>query len=110
MRTLAIGFIGAALTLALAAPSWAQGPTMNAPSLTVAGKDTCATHHHTYKTHRTHGGSGSSSDNSANMLNALELSRLQGGAQAAPAPMLRAPMPPGGNNPTSGTAGPLYQR
>jgi hypothetical protein len=89
MRTLAIGFIGA-LTLAFAAPSWALGPTMNEPSLTVAGKDTCATRHRTYKTHRTHGGSGSSSDNSANMLNAQELSRLQGGAPAAP-----APMPPG---------------
>ena len=90
MKTLAIGLIGATLTLALATPSWAQGPMMNAASLTVAGEDTCATRHRTYKTHRTHGSSGSSSDNSANMLNAQELSRLQGGG--APAP---APMPPG---------------
>jgi hypothetical protein len=71
-------------------PSWAQGPMMRAPSLTMAGKDTCATRHRTYKTHGTHGGSGSSSDHSANMLNAQELSRLQGGAPA-PAPMV----PPG---------------
>ena len=88
MKTLAIGLIGATLTLALAAPSWAQEPMMKAPSLTVAGKDACATRHRTSKTHRTHGSSGSSSDNSANMLNAQELSRLQGGAPvAAPAPM-----------------------
>jgi hypothetical protein len=104
MRTLAIGFIGATLTLGLAVPSWAQGPIMKGPSLTLAGKDTCATRHRTYKTHHTRGGSGSSSsDHSANMLNAQELSRLQG---SAPAP---APMPPGGNNPTSGTAGPFYR-
>jgi len=89
MKTLSIGFIGAALTLALAAPSWAQGPIMKVPSLTMAGKDSCATRHRTTKSHRTHGG-GSSSDNSANMLNAQELSRLQGGGSPAP-----APMPPG---------------
>ena len=89
MKTLAIGFIGATLSLALATPSWAQGPIMKAPSLTMAGKDTCATRHRTTKTHRTRGGA-SSSDNSANMLNAQELSRLQGGG--APAP---GPMPPG---------------
>jgi len=91
MKTSAVGFIGAALTLALATPSWAQGPIMKAPSLTMAGKDTCATRHRTTKTHRTRGGSASSSDNSANQLNAQELSRLQGGSAPAPAP---APMPP----------------
>jgi len=108
MRTLAIGFIGAALSLALAAPSWAQGPIIKSPSLTMAGKDTCATRHRTTaKTHRTRGG-GASGDHSANMLNAQELQRLQGGG-AAPAPM-PPPMTPGGNNPTSGTAGPLYRR
>ena len=93
MRTLAIGLIGATLTLALAAPAWARGPTTKAPSLTVAGKDSCASHRHTYKTHRNRGGGGgTSADNSANMLNAQELSRLQGGAMA-PAPMVS----PGGN-------------
>ena len=91
MKILAIGFIGAALTLALAAPSWAHTPVMKAPSLTIAGKDTCATRHRHYMTHHhTRGGSGSASDSSANTLNAQELSRLQGGG--APAP---APMPPG---------------
>jgi hypothetical protein len=30
MKTLAIGFIGATLTLALAVPSWAQRPMMKA--------------------------------------------------------------------------------
>jgi hypothetical protein len=110
MKTLALGFVGAALTLALTAPGWAQGPMMKAPSLTMPGKDTCATRHRTYKTHRTHGG-GASGDNSANMLNAQELSRLQGGGAPAPTPApMPGPMPPGGNNPTSGTAGPLYQR
>jgi len=38
------------------------------------------------------------------MLNAQELARLQG---SAPAP---APITPGGNNPTSGTAGPFYPK
>jgi hypothetical protein len=90
MKTLAVGFVGATLSLALAAPSWAQAPMMKAPSLITAGKDTCATRHRSYKTHHTRGGSRSSSDNSANMLNAQELQRLQGGG--APAP---APMPPG---------------
>jgi hypothetical protein len=85
MKTLAIAFIGAALTLALATPSWSQGPVMKVPSLTMAGKYTCAIRYRTNKTHRTHGG-GASSDNSANQLNAQELSRLQGGAPA-PAPM-----------------------
>ena len=107
MKPLAIGFIGAALSLALAAPSWAQGPMMKPPSLSLAGKDTCAGMRHTAKARRTRGGSASASDNSANQLNAQELSRLQGGGASAPAP---APMPPGGNNPTSGTAGPLYNR
>ena len=87
MRTLAIGFIGATLTLALAAPSWAHKPMMAAPSLARVGKDSCVIHHHTYKTHRTHGGYGASSDHSDNMLNAQELSRLQGGAPAS-APMV----------------------
>jgi len=89
MKTLAIGFIGAALTLALAAPSWAHVPLIKVPSLTFAGKDTCHHHRH-HMTHHTRGGPGSSGDNSANTLNAQELSRVQGGG----APAL-APMPPG---------------
>ena len=90
MKALAIGFIGAALSVALTVPSWAQGPMMKAASVSVAGKDICATRHRTTKTHRTRGGSASASDNSANELNAQELSRLQGGGTSAP-----APMPPG---------------
>jgi hypothetical protein len=60
---------------------------MKGPSLTMAGKDTCATRHRTYKTHHTRGGSGSSSDNSASQLNAQELQRLQGGGAPAPTTM-----------------------
>ena len=110
MKTFALGFIGAALSVALTMPSWAQGPTIKAASLSVAGKDTCAGHRHVSKARRAaRGGSASASDNSANELNAQELSRLQGGGASAPVPA-PAPMPPGGNNPTSGTAGPLYNR
>ena len=111
MRILAIGFTGAALTLSLVAPTWAQGSgtktplAATAPSSPTAGGNACATRHKGRK------GSGASSDNQANTLNAQELARLQGGAPA-PAPMAPAPAPmaPGGNNPTSGTGGPFYQR
>jgi hypothetical protein len=90
VKNLAIGFIGVALTLALAAPSWAQGRVTNAPTATtvsltaMAGKDACASRH---KTHSTRRSSGASSDNQANQLNAQELARLQAGGAPAPAPM-----------------------
>jgi hypothetical protein len=46
----------------------------------------------------------SQGDQMTEQLNSQELQRIQGGGGAAPAP---APMSPGGNNPTSGTAGPF---
>jgi hypothetical protein len=89
MRNLTIGFIGVALPLALAAPTWAQAPATNAPSPTVAPlttmaeKNTCTTRHKHYG----RAGGGTSGDHSANALNAQELSRLQGGAPPPPPPM-----------------------
>jgi hypothetical protein len=102
MRTLVIGFIGVTLALALAPPTWAQAPATNAPpsaaapSPPMAGKTTSGPARHSYRAH-SHRGS------EADMLNAQELARLQG--STAPAPIA-----PGGNNPTSGTAGPFYPR
>ena len=48
-----------------------------------------------------------SGDEMSEQLNAQELQRILSGAPPAAAPM--APMAPGGNNPTSGTAGPFYR-
>ena len=106
MRTLVIGFIGVTLALALAPPTWAQAPATTAqpsaaaPSPPMAGKTTSGLIRHSYKVHSHRGYS------EADMLNAQELARLQGTAPArAPAPIA-----PGGNNPTSGTAGPFYPK
>ena len=104
MKTLVIGFIGVTLTLALAPPTWAQAPATNAPpsaaapSPPVAGKTSSGPTRHSYRAHSHRGYS------EADTLNAQELARLQG---RAPAP---APITPGGNNPTSGTAGPFYPK
>ena len=57
-------------------------------------------HHHAMHHHRMAKMSGD--DMTTEQLNAQELARLTGGG--APAPM---PMAPGGNNPTSGSAGPF---
>jgi hypothetical protein len=107
MRTLVIGFIGVSLALALVPPTWAQAPATNAPPSagapsppTAAGKTTSGPTGHSYKAH-SHRGYGAGE---ADLLNAQELARLQG---TAPAP---APSTPGGNNPTSGTAGPFYPK
>jgi hypothetical protein len=56
--------------------------------------------HVTHVSHRRGGGG----DQATEQLNAQELARITGGGVAAPAP---APMAPGGNNPTSGSAGPF---
>ena len=107
MRSLVIGFIGVTLALTLAPPTWAQAPATNAPpsaatpSPPMAGKTTSGPTGHSYKAHSHRGYS------EADMLNAQELARLQGRAAPAPAP---APITPGGNNPTSGTAGPFYPK
>ena len=64
--------------------------------------------HHPMHRHwamRHHHGMMSSGDSMTEQLNAQELQRIQGGGMAPPPP---APMGgPGGNNPTSGTAGPF---
>lgn len=107
MRTPVFGFIGVTLALALAPPTWAQAPATNAPpsaaapSPPMAGKTNSGQTRPSYRAH--HKSYGASE---ADMLNAQELARLQGRAPA-PAP---APITPGGNNPTSGTAGPFYPK
>jgi hypothetical protein len=116
--------VAMAAALAIAAPVWAQNapstpggnnptsgssgpfaPKPAAPPPPAAGmpmaKPMAAKkpmHHHMAMHHRM-----SSGDQMTEQLNAQELQRIQGGGMA-PAP---APMTPGGNNPTSGTAGPF---
>ena len=130
MRATAIGFIGATLALALAVPASAQAPAASAPSQAVApsppmagkktggptrqtglpgpsktprhsyamhGKKTGGPTRHTYATHNASGMS------AAERLNAQELQTLRMNSPAATSTM------PGGNNPTSGTASPLYR-
>ena len=130
MRTVAVCLIGAA-ALALAAPTWAQAPATNAPSSTMApsppmpgkktggptrhygypgpsrtpaashamaGKKTGGPTRHTYATHNASGMS------AAERLNAQELQTLR---MNSPAALSTAP---GGNNPTSGAAGPFVPR
>jgi hypothetical protein len=58
--------------------------------------------HATHVSHRR--GHMSEGDQMTEQLNAQELARITGGGAPAPAPM---PMTPGGNNPTSGSAGPF---
>jgi uncharacterized protein involved in copper resistance len=57
-------------------------------------------HHASHVSHRRM----SEGDQMTEQLNAQELARITGGGAPAPAPM---PMSPGGNNPTSGSAGPF---
>jgi hypothetical protein len=54
--------------------------------------------------HHRRGMGGGQGMSQAEQLNAQELQRIQSGAPPAMAPM---PMTPGGNNPTSGSAGPF---
>jgi hypothetical protein len=75
------------------------GPSaMPAASPAMAGKKTGG---HTRRTHATHNASGMSE---AQRLNAAELQQLRMSAPAAISPT------PGGNNPTSGSAGPFAPR
>jgi hypothetical protein len=121
--------VAMAAALAIAAPVWAQNAPSSAPmtpppaaapaSPAPAAKAPAATKpaaakpaaakpmaekptakkpmHHMAMHHKPKG------DQMTEDLNKQELQRLQGGVSAPPA----APMTPGGNNPTSGTAGPF---
>ena len=120
--------VAMAAALAIAAPAWAQAPGGNNPTSGSAGpfapkpaapaaapaKPAMAMpamakpmakksmHHHMMHNHMMH--RMSSGDQMTEQLNAQELQRITGGGAA---PMPAAPMAPGGNNPTSGTAGPF---
>jgi hypothetical protein len=120
--------VAMAAALAIAAPAWAQTPAPmtpggNNPTSGAAGpfapkppaaapmapaaanpmgarggKSVKRMMHHTVH-HRMNAG-----DQTTEQLNAQELARITGGGGA---PMPAAPMTPGGNNPTSGAAGPF---
>jgi hypothetical protein len=114
--------VAMAAALAIAAPTWAQTPTApmtpggNNPTTGAAGpfapkppappaatpaaaKPMAAKKMHHHYTHKMSAG-----DQTTEQLNAQELQRITGGgAPMAPA----APMTPGGNNPTTGAAGPF---
>jgi len=123
--------VAMAAALAIAAPVWAQNAPMTpggnnptsgsagpfapkaapapAPAAPAAAQPMAAkpmhrhsTHHVTHVSHRR--GHMSAGDQTTEQLNAQELARITGGGVPAPAPM---PMAPGGNNPTSGSAGPF---
>jgi hypothetical protein len=110
--------VAMAAALAIAAPVWAQNaptpggnnptsgsawplaPKPAAPAPAAAPAKPMAAkmpmHHRHWRHHPMNAG-----DSMTEQLNQQELQRIMGGA---PAPM---PMTPGGNNPTSGTAGPF---
>jgi uncharacterized protein involved in copper resistance len=129
--------VAMAAALAIAAPVWAQNapatpggnnPTSGtagpfapkaapAPAAPAAAAPAPATPmaakpmHHKSMRHATHAtrvshrrGHMSSGDRMTEDLNRQELQRIMGGGAPPPAPM---PMTPGGNNPTSGSAGPF---
>jgi hypothetical protein len=108
--------VAMAAALAIAAPVWAQAPTPmspggNNPTSGSAGPfapkpamTPAKPMHHKPMHHVSHKKSMSSGDMTTEQLNSQELARITGGG-GAPMP---APMPtPGGNNPTSGAAGPF---
>jgi hypothetical protein len=121
-----------AAALAIAAPVWAQAPMTPggnnptsgsagpfapkaapapapAPAAAPASAPAKAAAGHRMNTRKfmhkaAHHRRGMSGMSEAEQLNAQELQRLTGGGAPPPAPM---PMTPGGNNPTSGSAGPF---
>jgi hypothetical protein len=117
MKRIALGLFSVSLAFALVAPAWAQTPsppmegkktggqtrqtglpgqsTPPAPSPAMAGKKTGGPTRHTYATHNASGMS------DAERLNAAELTELRMNSPAA------VSTAPGGNNPTSGAAGPF---
>ena len=111
--------VAMAAAFAIAAPVWAQttppapmtppaaAPAAPAPAKSMAkpaaakpmaAKPMAKKHHMAM-----HKGMMSEGDKMTEDLNKQELDRIMGGGMAAPP----APMTPGGNNPTSGTAGPF---
>jgi hypothetical protein len=125
--------VAMAAALAIAAPVWAQAPMTpggnnptsgsagpfapkpapapapapaaapaKAPAKASAGRMSTRRFKHNVVHHRR--GHMSAGDQTTEQLNAQELARISGGGAPAPAPM---PMAPGGNNPTSGSAGPF---
>jgi hypothetical protein len=119
--------VAMAAALAIAAPAWAQTPGGNNPTSGAAGPfapsapaaapmtppasapaaQPMAKHHHVMHHpmmhHVAHHRMGAG-DATTDQLNAQELQRIQSGAPPAAAP---ASMMPGGNNPTTGAAGPF---
>jgi hypothetical protein len=105
--------VAMAAALAIAAPAWAQsssapmtppggGAAKPGAAQPMAAKPMHRMYHHTtMHHHRYKMGEG---DQMTEQLNQQELQRIMGGGAAGPAP---APMAPGGNNPTSGSAGPF---
>jgi hypothetical protein len=120
--------VAMAAALAIAAPVWAQTSTapmtpsasppaaapMTPPPSAAAPENAAAARRHAGRmntrrymhnvVHHRRGMGGGQGMSQAEQLNAQELQRLQSGAPPAMAPM---PMTPGGNNPTSGSAGPF---
>jgi hypothetical protein len=85
-----------------AAPAPAAAPA-NAPAKAAAGHRMSTRRYMHNVVHHRRGMSGQGMSQ-AEQLNAQELARITGGGAPAPMPM---PMTPGGNNPTSGSAGPF---
>jgi len=100
--------VAMAAALAIAAPVWAQNAPMTPSSPAKpapAAKAPAAPKAMSAKPMKHHMARKSSGDAMTEQLNAQELQRIMGGAPPGPPPG-PAPMP-GGNNPTSGTAGPF---
>jgi hypothetical protein len=105
--------VAMAAALAIAAPVWAQtaapmtpsSPPKAAPAAPKPAAATTTAKKPMKHMAMRHKGSG---DAMTEQLNQQELARIMGGGAPAPAPM---PSPtPGGQNPTSGTAGPFYPK
>jgi hypothetical protein len=118
--------VAMAAAFAIALPAWAQSPAPMTPggnnptsgsagpfapkpppSAPAMGQPSAKKYMHHVAHHGAHHHRMmSSGDQTTEQLNAQELQRITSGAPPSPSP---APMPPGGNNPTSGAAGPFYK-
>jgi hypothetical protein len=109
--------VAMAAALAIAAPVWAQTAPMTPPAAPPAAapkapatpakpamaKPMAKKPMHHMAMHHHHRGMMGEGDKMTEDLNKQELDRITGGGGAAPMPMSA----PGGNNPTSGSAGPF---